>query len=469
MKPVEHDLAALIALDKRYHWHPFTQMREWTHDEHEPIVIVRGEGAMLYDARGRAFLDGNSSIWTNLHGHNHPRLNEAIRSQLEQISHCSALGLTNALAPRLAQQLVETLQPGCGHKVFFSDDGSTAIETAVKMAWQARQQRGETKRVRFLSLSGGYHGDTVGAMSVGQVPIFHSVFAGLLYPTRQVRMPESYRHSAHQAAPQRGVSSRHGCICTAEHLRELEAVLDQEAETAAALVMEPRVAGVAGFVFHPDGYLRRVAELCRERGIWLILDEVMTGFGRTGAMFACQKEGVVPDLIALAKGLTGGYLPMAATLASSEIYDAFLGGPREAKTFFHGHSYTANPLGCSAALASLELFREEATLARINRLSPVLERLLQPLWSHPHVGDIRVEGLIAAVELVQDFATRRPFPSLERVGARVCEAAREHGLLTRPIGDVILLMPPYCVTSEQLATAAGAVLKAVRSVLGSEE
>jgi adenosylmethionine-8-amino-7-oxononanoate aminotransferase len=454
------DLARLIALDKRYLWHPFTPMSAWSSEGHEPIVIAKGEGAVLEDARGRRYLDGNSSIWTNTHGHAHPRIDAALRAQLERIAHCSALGLTNDRAPLLAQRLIELLQPGGTHQAFFSDDGATAVETAIKMAWQARRLRGETKRVRFLSLRGSYHGDTVGAMSVGHVPVFHSAFSGLLYETRQIPMPDGYRDTHRDTPPVRGVSSTQTQGDGAAYLEELERILDEEAETAVALVMEPRIAGVAGFVFHPHGYLRRAAELCRERGIWLILDEVMTGFGRTGAMFACQREGVVPDLIALAKGLTGGYLPLAATLASREIQQAFAG-----HTFYHGHSYTANPLGCAAALANLEVFEEEETLSRIANLSVSLGRCAEELWEHPNVGDIRVEGAIAAIELVRDFATRARFDPAERVGARVCEAARRHGLLTRPIGDVILLMPPYCTTEHQIATMVDAVRQALLEVL----
>lgn len=454
------DPAQLVALDKQYVWHPFTPMSAWSSASHEPIVIAKGDGAVLEDARGRHYLDGNSSIWTNTHGHAHPRIDTALRAQLERIAHCSALGFTNDRAPVLAQRLVELLQPGGTHQVFFSDDGATAVETAIKMAWQARHLRGETKRVRFLSLRGSYHGDTVGAMSVGNVPVFHASFAGLLYETRQIPMPDSYRDAYRDAAPIRGSSSTQFQGDGAGYLQELERILDEEAETAVALVMEPRIAGVAGFVFHPHGYLRRAAELCRERGIWLILDEVMTGFGRTGAMFACQKEGVVPDLIALAKGLTGGYLPLAATLASKEIQDAFAG-----HTFYHGHSYTANPLGCAAALANLDVFEEEDTLTRIANLSVSLGRFAEELWEHPNVGDIRVEGAIAAVELVKDFASRARFDPAERIGAKVCEAARQFGLLTRPIGDVILLMPPYCMTENQIAAMVNAVRLALAEVL----
>jgi adenosylmethionine-8-amino-7-oxononanoate transaminase len=436
-------------LDQAHVWHPFTQMRDWNAPGQEPIVIVAGEGAVLKAEDGREFLDGNSSIWTNLHGHRRPEIDAAIREQLDRIAHSSFLGLTNDVAARLAAELVrEAGLPG--HKVFFSDDGATAMEAALKMVFQARIQRGEPERTTFVSLASGYHGDTLGAMSAGHSPLFHRLYRPLLFETREVMSPACYRCPHNRAEPVRGTDARQWRECHWECLDELRAGLDDAGENVAAFVLEPRVQGAAGMTMHPAGYLAGAAAACRERGIWLVLDEVMTGFGRTGPMFAFQGEEVVPDLVALAKGLTGGYLPVAATLAGPAIFEAFLGEYAKLKAFFHGHSYTGNALGCAAARASLKIFETDGTLEKNQKLARHLAERLAIFWEHPQVGDVRQEGLIAAVELVDDFATRRPFPFAERVGHRACEAAKKHGLLTRPVGDVLVLMPPYCSTEAQI-------------------
>ncbi len=451
-------------LDRAHVWHPFTQMRDWNAPGHEPIVIVEGSGAVLKAEDGREYLDGNSSIWTNLHGHRRPEIDSAIRAQLDRIAHSSFLGLTNDLAPRLAHDLLEVAALP-DHKVFFSDDGSTAMEAALKMVHQARLQRGEARRSVFFSLANGYHGDTVGAMSAGHSPTFHRAYRPLLFETREVISPACYRCPYNRAEPVRGIEARPSRQCGWECIGELETALDAAGDTASAFVLEPRVQGAAGMTMHPHGYLEKAAAACRERGIWLILDEVMTGFGRTGTMFAFQAEKVTPDLVALAKGLTGGYLPVAATLASETIFDAFLGGYAELKTFFHGHSYTGNALGCAAALANLAIFENESTLEKNAGLERILADRLAVFWDHPHVGDVRQEGLIAAVEIVQDFTTRTPFPFTDRIGHRVCEAAKKHGLLTRPIGDVLVLMPPYCVTETQIGQMVDALWRALEEVL----
>jgi adenosylmethionine-8-amino-7-oxononanoate transaminase len=451
-------------LDRAHVWHPFTQMRDGNAPGAEPVVIVSGEGAVLKAEDGREYLDGNSSIWTNLHGHRRPEIDAAIRAQLDRIAHSSFLGLTNDVAPRLAAELVGAAGLP-GHKVFFSDDGSTAMEAALKMVFQARLQRGETRRTTFISLAAGYHGDTVGAMSAGHSAVFHRAYRPLLFETREVMSPACYRCPHNRAEPVRGTEARASRQCNWECVDKLKAGLDAAGDTAAAFVLEPRVQGAAGMLMHPPGYLARAAETCRERGVWLVLDEVMTGFGRTGSMFVFQQEKVTPDVVALAKGLTGGYLPLAATLASEEIFAAFLGEYSELKTFFHGHSYTGNALGCAAARASLKIFETENTLAKNERLGEILGRNLERFWEHPHVGDVRREGLIAAIELVRDFQTREPFPFAERIGQRVCEAARKYGLLTRPIGDVLVLMPPYCVTEAQIAEMIGALWQALNEVL----
>ena len=454
-------------LDRAYVWHPFTQMRDWNDASHTPIVIVEARGAVLKAGDGREYLDGNSSIWTNLHGHRRPEIDQAIRDQLDRIAHSSFLGLTNDVAPRLARELVEITGLE-GAKVFFSDDGSTAMEAALKMAYQARIQRGETKRATFISLASGYHGDTVGAMSAGHSPIFHAAYKPLLFPTREVMSPACYRCPHNRAEPERGTDARQSRKCNWECVGELATALDELGETAAAFVLEPRVQGAAGMTMHPHGYLEKAAKTCRERGVWLVLDEVMTGFGRTGTMFAFQHEGVTPDLVALAKGLTGGYLPLAATLASREIFDAFLGEYGELKTFFHGHSYTGNALGCAAALANLEIFQTEKTLQNNAVLQQSLAQHTAKFWDHPYVGDVRQEGLICAIEIVRDFKTRQPFPFAERIGQRICEAARAHGILTRPVGDALILMPPYCVTETQIAQMVDALWLGLNEALPLE-
>jgi adenosylmethionine-8-amino-7-oxononanoate transaminase len=452
--------------DSAFVWHPFTQMRDWNAPSYTPIVIVEGHGAVLKAEDGREYLDGNSSIWTNLHGHRRPEIDQAIRDQLDRIAHSSFLGLTNDVAARLARELVDVTGLN-GAKVFFSDDGATAMEAALKMVYQARIQRGETKRTTFLSLASGYHGDTVGAMSAGHSPVFHRAYQPLLFETREVMSPACYRCPHNRAEPERGTEARKSRKCNWECVGELTTALDDLGETASAFVLEPRVQGAAGMTMHPHGYLEKASHACRERGVWLVLDEVMTGFGRTGAMFAFQHENVLPDLLALAKGLTGGYLPVAATLASREIFDAFLGDYAELKAFFHGHSYTGNALGCAAALANLEIFHTEKTLQNNSILQQSLAQHAKKFWDHPNVGDVRQEGLICAIEIVRDFKTRERFPFADRSGHRICEAARAHGLLTRPVGDVLILMPPYCVTEDQIARMVEALWLGLNEVLPS--
>jgi adenosylmethionine-8-amino-7-oxononanoate aminotransferase len=469
----ESQAARLARLDRRHLWHPFTQMRDWLREE--PTVIVRGEGPCVVDARGRRFLDANSSIWTNLHGHRHPRIDRALRRQLGRIAHCSALGLANEPASLLAEKLVRLAPRGLA-KVFYSDDGSTALEVALKMAWQARQQEQPRRHKEggkartpphFLSLGSAYHGDTIGAVSLGGLEAFHGAYRPLLFPTKRAMSPFCYRCPHNRARPERA-DARSYRKCRWECLGEVEKALapsNVERRTSNAItaaVMEPLIQGAAGMVAHPSGYLRRFARLCRAAKVPLVLDEVMTGFGRTGTMFACEQEGVSPDFLCVAKGLTGGYLPLAATLTTRRVFDAFLGDYAEMKTFFHGHSYTANPLGCAAALASLEVFAREKALARVRRLGAALEAQLARFWASPHVGDVRRVGLVAGIELVRDWRTREPFPWKARVGARACEEAKRLGVLTRPVGNVLVVMPPYCVTETQLARVADALLAGIR-------
>lgn len=451
-------------LDRRHVWHPFTQMREWT----EPVVIVEAEGVWLRDSEGRSYIDGNSSIWTNLHGHRCPELDSALRTQLDRVAHTSFLGLTNDVSALYARELLSAFtgeQEPRGWRVFFSDDGSTAIEAGLKMMHQARMQRGETERTEYVSLSSGYHGDTVGAMSLGHSGVFHKTYRGLMFSTHEVVQPACYRCPYNQAQPERGTDARLARKCNWECVKEVEQTLDAHGDRISAFVAEPVVQGAGSMAMQPVGYLSKVAALCRDRGVWVVLDEVLTGFGRTGPIFAEEREGVRADVVALGKGITGGYMPFAATLASDEIYSAFLGEFEELKTFFHGHSYSGNQLGAAVARASLQLLHTRHSAARRQELADDLQKVAKRFWRHPNVGDVRCEGGICAIELVEDFASRRAYPFSKRTGYRVCEAARKHGLMTRNIGDVVVLMPPYCITTVELEQAADALWKAICEIL----
>ena len=490
----------LAKLDQQFVWHPFTQMRDWL--RREPTIIVSGQGAVLRDALGREYLDANASIWTNLHGHNHPRLNAAIARQLGKISHSSALGLANEPASLLAAELVgianwKSVPSISGDrqfaKCFFSDNGSTALEVALKLAYEfTRRTRGPRPAPRFLALEGAYHGDTVGAVSLGHIALFHQAYSGLLFKTDAVMAPYCYRCPFNRAQPERAdarLTRRCQWECVAKVERKFAAA-KRRGGAYSGFVFEPLLQGAAGMIPQPAGWLARVAEVARGHGALLIADEVMTGFGRCGAaeaeirnpkseirnpkaelfasdlpLFACQHEAVVPDFLCLAKGLTGGYLPMAATLTTQTIFDAFLGEYEEFKTFFHGHSFTGNQLGSAAALASLQLLASRASQTARRRLETRLRDELAPLWSLPHVGDIRQVGIIAGVELVRDWQTRTPFALRERAGIRVCEAMARRGVLTRPIGNVIALLPPYCTTAAQLRQMVAALREAVEEVL----
>jgi adenosylmethionine-8-amino-7-oxononanoate aminotransferase len=456
-------------LDQQYLWHPFTQMRDWL--RREPIVIAGGQGAALVDTKGREYLDANSSIWTNLHGHRHPAINAAITRQLEKIAHSSALGLANEPASLLGAQLIHLARQSPRQRlrrVFFSDDGSTAMEAALKMAYEYARRTGQSRRPRFLSLASAYHGDTIGAVSLGHIDRFHKAYGGLLFKTDKVLSPYCYRCPFNRARPER-TDARLGRKCQWECITAVErkfAAQKKRGNPYAAFVFEPLIQGAAGMVAQPEGWLRRAANLARGSGALLVADEVMTGFGRTGTTFACQQESVTPDLMAVAKGLTGGYLPMAATLASPAIFNAFLGEYSEFKTFFHGHSFTANQLGAAAALASLRLLQSSASLRARRALQRNLGRELESLWTVPAVGDIRQVGLVAGVELVRSWRTREPFAPSERVGIRVCEAMARRGVLTRPVGDVIVLIPPYCVTGGQVKQMISALRESAQEVCG---
>ncbi len=510
----------LAQLDHRFVWHPFTQMRDWL--QSEPIVIVEGEGAVLRDVNGKEYLDANSSIWTNLHGHNHPRINAAITRQLRKIAHSSALGFANEPASLLAERLVRLSNPradgskvgswesgrvkgmstpafSLSHlptfnaasskaeltKVFYSDDGSTALEVALKLAHEfTRRTRGGKARPKFLSLEGAYHGDTVGAVSLGHIDLFHKAYGGLLFKSDKVMSPYCYRCPFNRARPDREDARKYR-KCQWECVGLVEKTFRRQRRKGnpyAAFVFEPLMQGAAGMIAQPSGWLGQVTSLARAYDALLVADEVMTGFGRTGVtchvddaavarvtrqpetakLFACSRVGVQPDLLCAAKGLTGGYLPMAATLTTQEIFDAFLGRYDEFKTFFHGHSYTANQLGAAAALASLEILRRRESVRARAVLQQTLAGELKQLWSLPQVGDVRQVGVMAGIELVRDWRTREAFALRERAGIRVCEALARRGVLTRPIGNVIVLMPPFCTTPVQVRKMISALVDSVK-------
>ena len=435
MKPQELEKLKQDAC--RYIWHPFTQMKDW--EKEVPVIIERAEGLYLYDVDGNKYLDGISSLWVNLHGHRKPALDHAIRRQLRKIAHSSLLGLTNVPAIRLAKKLIE-LSPRGLMKVFYSDNGSTAIEIALKMSFQYWQLKGKPRKTRYLSLVNAYHGDTIGSVSVGGIDVFHERYRPLLFPTYKVGAPYCYRCFLDKTYPQ----------CQMACSDEVEKILEIHQEEIAAIVVEPLLQGAAGMIVWPPGYLSRIRKMCTRYGVLMIADEVLTGFGRTGRMFACQHEDVTPDLMAVAKGLSGGYLPLAATLTTQEIYDAFLGEYEEFKTFFHGHSYTGNQLACAAALANLEVFEKETVLKKLGKKITILERELSLFKKHPHVGDIRQIGLMAGIELVRDKQTKESYPLSERLGFRVAMEVKNRGMLIRPLGNVIVLMPPLSVDSRTL-------------------
>lgn len=469
-------------LDQQYVWHPFTQMRDWLRSE--PLVIASGKGAVLRDTKGKEYLDGNASIWTNVHGHAHPKINAAIQRQLKKISHSSALGLANEPASFLAERLVKAANNGKNGKskhfakVFYSDDGSTALEVALKLAYEFTRRTGKSKKPKFLSLQGAYHGDTVGAVSVGHIDLFHKAYSGLLFSADKVMAPYCYRCPFNKAKPERA-DARTYRKCNWECVSKVEQKFERQKKKGnayAGFVFEPLMQGAAGMVPQPLGWLKKVTDIAKGHGALLIADEVMTGFGRTGlssnvrrpedrlmskTLFACQRPEVQPDFLCLAKGLTGGYLPMAATLTTQEIFDAFLGEYHEFKTFFHGHSYTGNQLGAAAGLASLDLLETKKSLVQRAVLQQMMHEALNTLWSSPYVGDVRQVGLVAGIELVKDWRTRKPFDLKEQAGIRVCQAMARRGVLTRPIGSVIALMPPYCTTPAQMRRMVSVLLEAL--------
>ncbi len=421
----------LAAADRAHLWHPFTQQRGWCAED--PLIVERAEGSELIDTEGRRYIDGVSSLWCNVHGHRHPRIDAAVREQLDRVAHSTMLGLSHPQAIELARRLVEVAPAGLT-RVFYSDSGSTATEIALKMAFQYWRQMGEEQRTRFVCLRDAYHGDTIGSVSAGGIDLFHSLYRPLLFPTLKAEPGD---------------------------LASMEQLLDEHSGEVAAVMMEPLVQGAAGMLVHPEGYLRGVRELCDRHGVLLILDEVATGFGRTGRMFACEHEQVAPDLLCVAKGITGGYLPLAATLSTERVYEGFLGEFEELRTFFHGHTYTGNPLACAAALASLDVFEEERTLERLGPKIELLERLLEQLAAHPAVAEVRRCGFMTGIEL-------REQPLELRMGHRVTLEARRRGAIVRPLGDVVVLMPPLSISEAELTRLVEVTGEAIQAATAAE-
>jgi adenosylmethionine-8-amino-7-oxononanoate aminotransferase len=416
--------------DKKYIWHPFTQMQDWLKED--PIIIEEGKGAWVKDTNGKWYIDGVSSLWVNVHGHRHPVIDKAIKDQLNKIAHSTMLGLSNVPATLLAEKLIKIAPKGL-RKVFFSDSGSEAVEIALKIAFQYSQQTGQKKKTKFLTLVNAYHGDTIGAVSVGGIDLFHQIYKPLLFKSFKAPTPYCYRCLF-------GLDRR---TCGMKCLKEVESIMKKYHKEIAAMIVEPLVQAAAGLLVYPKGYLAGIRKLCTKYNILMIVDEVAMGFGRTGKMFACDHEGVKPDIMCVAKGITGGYLPVAATLTTTKIFNAFLGKHEECKTFYHGHTYTGNPLGCAAAIASIDLFRKERTLAKLSPKIRLLSKRLKEFWKLKHVGDIRQCGFLAGIELVD-------YPMSAKIGNKITMEARKHGLIIRPLGNVIVIMPPLCISKVDL-------------------
>jgi len=428
-------------------------MKDWEKDP--PVIIESGKGTILTDIRGKKYIDGVSSLWVTVHGHRKKEIDQAVAKQLKKISHTTLLGLSNIPAILLAEKLL-AISPRGLTKVFYSDSGSTAVEIALKIAFQYWHQKGleYQRKTGFISLAGAYHGDTVGSVSVGGIDLFHSLYKPLLFQTRRIESPHCYRCTYGLTYPD----------CQKTCLMHAERTIQKFASVTAALIIEPLVQGAAGMLIQPPGYVRRIRELCTKNNILMIADEVATGFGRTGKMFACEHEQVSPDILCMAKGITGGYLPLAATLTTEDIFRAFLGEYQEFRTFFHGHTYTGNPLACAASIASIDLFNKEKTLAKLQPKIAYLKKELDVLLELSHVGNIRQKGFMVGVELVKERATKTPYPPADKIGARIVLECRKHGLIIRPLGDVIVLMPPLSISLQELKKMVQIVFASIKLI-----
>jgi adenosylmethionine-8-amino-7-oxononanoate aminotransferase len=439
--------------DKRHVWHPFTQMQDWERDEQ--IIIEKGDGCWLIDTEGKRYLDGVASMWTNVHGHCRRELNDALKEQVDRLEHSTLLGLGSEQSIILAARLAGITPPGLD-RFFYSDNGSTAMEVAVKMAYQYQVHAGHRERSRFITFSHAYHGDTLGAVSVGGIDIYHATFKPLMFETLQAPAPYCYRCPL-------GCSRQ---TCSMECLDTVEALMKSHAGMVAGLVIEPLLQGAGGMIVQPAGFLKRLRALCDRYDILLITDEVATGFGRTGTMFACQHEEVIPDIMAISKGIAAGYLPLAATVTTEKVYSAFLGPYDELKTFFHGHTFTGNPLACAVALKSLELFERDKLLEKVQGASARLTEYLDGFTALDHVGDIRQCGLAAGIELVAEKESGKAYPWEEKVGIRVCREARMRGVFSRPLGNTIVIFPPLVISDDELEMLVRVLKESIQVVTG---
>jgi adenosylmethionine-8-amino-7-oxononanoate aminotransferase len=443
----------LEQIDRDHVWHPFTQMKGWM--DEKPLIIERADGNWLIDVEGKRYLDGVSSLWVTVHGHRVPEIDTAVSEQLGRVAHSTLLGLASVPSIELAERLVRIAPPGLT-RVFYSDSGSTAVEVALKIAYQFwQQQLGGSRKKRFVCFENAYHGDTLGSVSVGGIDLFHQVYRPLLFETLRVPSPYCYRCPLGKSYPS----------CETACLEPLERMLAEQADEVVAVVIEPQVQGAAGMLIQPAGFLKRVRELCDRFGVLLIADEVATGFGRTGTLFACDREGVVPDLMCVAKGITGGYLPLAATLTTERVFGGFLAEFRDKRTFFHGHTYTGNPLACAAAIANIDLLERTGLVGTVDRKAELLAAALAPLTEHPNLGEIRQRGLMVGIELVAERATRAELDYGARTGHQVILAARRRGVILRPLGDVLVLMPPLSITPDEIELLARVLREALDEVL----
>jgi len=446
-----YDKKVLEDWDKRYVWHPFTQMKEYK--EAVPLIIERGDGSYILDVDGNRYIDGVSSLWVIVHGHGKREMIDAIQRQAELLCHSTLLGIANIPSILLAKMLVNITPSGLS-KVFYSDNGSTSVEIALKMAYQYWQQMGEKKRKRFISFFNAYHGDTIGSVSVGGIDLFHKVYRPLLFKSYKSPAPYCYR------CP---LKLEKG-ICSLACVERFSEIVKRHKEEICAVIIEPVVQGAAGMIIQPEGFLQAIWNVAKEHHIPFIADEVAVGFGRTGTMFACEKENITPDFLCLAKGITGGYLPLAATMTTEEIFNGFLGRFEEFRTFFHGHTYTGNPIACSVAIANLELFEKERTLERLSGKIEYLSKRLNDFNELAHVGDIRQAGFMVGIELVKDRGKKRPYEPKEKIGQRVILEARKMGVVIRPLGDVIVLMPPLSIDMDTLGQLLDVTYKSIKLV-----
>lgn len=444
-----------VALDKKYTWHPFTQMGDWMSED--ILMIERGEGVWLYDTHGKRYLDGVSSLWVNVHGHRKKEIDRAIIDQLDKVAHSTYLGLSHPASAELAAALI-TMTPDSLRRVFYSDNGSTAMEIALKIAYQYWQQRDEgahASRTKFIKFTNGYHGDTIGSVSIGGMDLFHKVYHHLLFETYAAPYPYPYRFD--------GTPDECRDYC----LNELGMILEQHADEIAGIVIEPEVQGAGGMIMTPPGFMKGVEMLARKFDTLLIVDEVATGFGRTGAMFASEIEDLQPDIMSVAKSITGGYLPLSATMVSEQIFQAFVADYAEQKTFFHGHTYTANPLACAAALANLDLYTSADILGNVELRARQAAEQFEEWKDIAHIGDIRQKGLMIGIELVADTARKTPYDWIDKIGVQVTQEARNHEIIIRPLGNVIVLMPPLCISEQELTHLLDGALSAIKKITGS--